>query len=88
MVTQVRVITCEEPVWPSDDVYKVMSVPRGKVLILNYDQFEKAPFRSGAVWDGNTLGNLFTEVSYILLVTCITAHQDNTDYLLDCSLIH
>lgn len=50
---------------PSDSVHKITSLPRGRVLVLNYEKFETAKFRNGAVWDAKKLDNLFNEVSHL-----------------------
>lgn len=65
--TQVSVTTAERPVQPSEHVHKVVSEPRGRVLILNYEKFKhKENNRLGAEKDRHKLHYLFTEVSHDL----------------------
>lgn len=65
--TQVPVTTPQKPVQPSESVYKVLSEPRGRVLILNYEEFENINNnRKGTDEDRRMLKNLFTEVSHDL----------------------
>lgn len=59
-----RVIFPERPVPPSSSVYKVLSKPRGRVLILNYEEFkDERDNRNGARRDRLMLNHLFKEVS-------------------------
>ncbi|XP_063880176.1 ankyrin-2-like isoform X1 [Scylla paramamosain] len=53
-----------KPVEVSENVYKVTSSPRGRVIVLNYENFGEKDYRSGAIWDTKKLGNLFTKMDY------------------------
>uniref|UniRef100_A0A0P4WFW0 Uncharacterized protein n=1 Tax=Scylla olivacea TaxID=85551 RepID=A0A0P4WFW0_SCYOL len=52
----------KKPVEVSENVYKVTSSPRGRVIVLNYENFGEKDYRSGAIWDTKKLGKLFTKV--------------------------
>nr|AWV55760.1 cysteinyl aspartate specific proteinase 3 [Eriocheir sinensis] len=59
----------EKPVPPSESVYKALSKPRGRVLLLNYEEFYiEEDDRNGAAKDRQMLKYLFEEMGYLVTV--------------------
>lgn len=70
-----------KPMEVSKNVYKVTSSPRGRVLVLNYENFGEEGYRSGAVWDAKKLGNLFTKMDYQVNIYHNMKHQETLEVL-------
>ncbi|XP_045139398.1 putative ankyrin repeat protein RF_0381 isoform X2 [Portunus trituberculatus] len=66
----------------SENVYKVTSPPRGKVLVFNYENFEKKEdYRKGAVWDSKKVEKLFAKMGYQVNSYHNKKYQETIDIL-------